>query len=134
MDNLYRRSLQSFLCLVLVASLTNGLLLVVQMYAWTTMVLERSSELGIEQAIVSAIEGRELCEVCVVVRDETKKQSDASAYQLVDIFVKALNSSDVQSDILPALRVGKIRYGQVHRTTAYGYVVNVLGPPPRLEA
>lgn len=133
MTSLYRRSLQSFLCLVLVASLTNGLLLVVQMYAWATMVLERSSELGIEQAIVSTIEGRELCDVCVIVRDETKKQSDASAYQLVDIFVKALNSSDAQSDIVPTPRVGKIRYGQVHRTTAYGHVADVLGPPPRLE-
>lgn len=119
---------------MLVASLTNGLLLVVQMYAWVTMVLERSPVLGIEQAIVSTIEGQELCVVCIVVRDETRKQSDATASRRVDIFVKALSSNDAQSDILSQPQEGKIRYRQANNVTAYGHVVDVLGPPPRLKA
>lgn len=129
-----RRIALAFLLACLSLSLTNSVLLIGQLVAWSQMTQERTEDLGFGGALLSSIEGEDLCQVCLVIRDENRKQAESGTAKESYAIAKTLMLGNESSSIMPPEPL--LCYGEcVSSRTAVlsGRSEEVATPPPRFE-
>ncbi|MDQ8186624.1 hypothetical protein [Pelagicoccus sp. SDUM812002] len=128
------RQLSKVICLAVCLSLSNSVLLLGQLGAWSNMTKERVDDRGIAQALISSLEGEDLCKVCLVVREENRKQSESGTLKESPGMAKLLVMSD-DCEWLEALRPVGGYAGILERGTDVfvGRSEEVAKPPPRIE-
>lgn len=114
--------------------MSNSLLLVGQAVAWAQMTQERTEEMGLAAALRSSVVGQDLCELCLIVREESKERSSGTTYQ-----EKVATAKAVGSEVEPGLRVavdasGYAIFALRDDVAPEGLAREVCGPPPRFEA
>ncbi|MDQ8181516.1 hypothetical protein [Pelagicoccus sp. SDUM812005] len=122
------------ICVAVCLSLSNSLLLFGQLMAWSSMAKERLDERGVGTALISSIEGVDLCEVCLVVREENRKQSESGTLKESAGIAKLLVMSD-DADAVYALPP-KFEFSCIRGEDTGKFASRseeVAKPPPRIE-
>ncbi|MBD5781290.1 hypothetical protein IEN85_17450 [Pelagicoccus sp. NFK12] len=115
-------------------SLSNSVLLLGQFAAWSSMTKERLDDRGVGAALLSSIEGQDLCEVCLVVREENRKQSESGTLKESAGIAKLLVMADdceLALNIRPSDSFCCIQ--QMGTNLLAGRSDEVSKPPPRVE-
>lgn len=128
------RLLSKAICVAVCLSLSNSVLLLGQLAAWSSMTKERLDERGVRTALLSSIQGQDLCEVCLVVRDESRKQSERGTLKESAGIAKLLVMSD-DCESLVDLRPAVDCFCILSMETGFlvGRSEEAAKPPPRIE-
>lgn len=127
------RLLSKAICLTVCLSLSNGVLLLGQFAAWSSMTSERLDERGVSSALLSSLEGEDLCVVCLVVRDESRKQSESGTLKESAGIAKLLVALD-ETDLISSVRPNDSHLSILNMDTKIfvGRSMEVAKPPPRV--
>lgn len=90
--------------------------------------------MGLGSAVISSIEGQDLCEVCVVIRDESRKQGEAGNAKDASSIAKTLLLPFEAEESFPRAPRGSFA-GLVESGAAVpqGRIDDVVTAPPRFE-
>lgn len=131
------RRLATFaICAAVVLSLTNGSLIVSQLFGWASMIRERAPEVGWAQAAFASLDGSELCNVCLSVRAEAEKrrasEPEGEAAQSAPLFGAAGEQSICHAPRAP--RPERCPVSLERGGSPDGRPREVAKTPPRFEA
>jgi len=129
-----RRFLLALLLSSLSLSLSNSVLLIGQLVAWSNMTQERTDAMGLGSAVLSSLEGEDLCELCFVIRDENRKQSEPGTAKESSAIAKTLVLAYEMGDLFPAeplARFLELSWGRSE--IPLGRSEEVAMAPPRFE-
>lgn len=124
------RSISLAVCL----SLSNSVLLLGQLVAWSNMAGDRADEEGVASAVLSTLQGEDLCVVCLYVREESRKQSENGVMKESAGIAKLLCLPD-DGALLP-LSPPMVAYDErfiLDTNIPSGRFCEVPVPPPRFE-
>ena len=126
------RLLGRILCLLTALAVIEAPYLILQSYAWVTMIQERTPEMGFEAAVADTFSGAHPCEKCVALGNEREKKTEQAP----------LSESRQLSQLVPTYLAGntlvlfppsRIQNGFPHSITRSDlWLADVPCPPPWL--
>ncbi|MBK1877759.1 hypothetical protein [Pelagicoccus mobilis] len=129
-----RRIALALLLCSLSLSLSNSVLLIGQLVAWSNMTQERSESMGLSSAVLSSLEGEDLCELCFVIRDENRKQSEPGTIKESSAIAKTIVLAYELNDLFPVEPASRF-VGHISScpSVPHGRSDEVATAPPRFE-
>lgn len=116
-------------------SLSNSVLLLGQLVAWSNMAGDRMQEEGVASAVLSTLQGEDLCVVCLFVREESRKQGESGTVKESAGIAKLLCLPDGEELFSISTRVPSYEARTILDTSIpRGRRGDVAVPPPRFEA
>lgn len=131
-----RAFLARLLCLAAIITLMDVHVVMLQSYAWVTMLNDRIPEQGVSEAISSTFDGQHPCEHCLTAQDlqseSQQEESPAPNFQLSGI--KLLNSSGQKISPPSRSHAALLPFIAEHKNAHLAYYASVPSPPPRAFA
>ncbi len=101
--------------------------------AWSSMARERLDDRGMSAALLSSIGDEELCDVCLFVREESRKQSESGTLkESVGIAKLLLMADDCELSAAERVVVSYACILRMETKPLVGRSEEVAKPPPRI--
>lgn len=90
--------------------------------------------MGLSAAVISSLEGQDLCELCIVIRDENRKQSEPGAVKESSAIAKTIVLANEKSETFPEAPASRfVGVDLIQLSVPMGRCGEVATAPPRFE-
>lgn len=120
-------------CLLTALAVLEGHLVLVQGVAWWTMIVDRSEELGVSDAVQDTLSGGAPCELCLAVQDEREKQREQAPAPEAKSQIKFLPVPSKRELVQLFPPIPSLVYPLTDPSAPTAWHQEVPSPPPRLS-
>lgn len=114
------------LCLIAVLTVSEAHLVLMQSWAWGTMLQDRAPERGVVEAIESTFSGDEPCPMCCAVQEEKQEQREEPALPERNTLIKCPSLADDRRPIFASC----VRFYIKRAQEPHLVLVRIASPPP----